>query len=382
MKKFASLLLTAVLLATMLPLAAVPAFAETKTSGSCGENLYWSINADHTVLTFPDGTTLSGTFDKWQSDGYKHWVYLPNGQVVIGTHTRQNGVCTVCGSSDTTTIAYMDKNGNFVMSSGEPKKIEYDTRTLSGGEYVVMGKFNISDRLEVSEDSTIILMDGCELDCLHGIHVQPGRTLTITSTDLNPETMGSLIATAIVDCIAAIGTNDYDDEAIHIVICGGKVTATGDVHGAGIGSGFDCYSDTTVDIYNGIVKGTGGDWGAGIGSSYSSNCNVNIYGGTVEAQGGFAAAGIGAGYIGTAQVYISETAKVTVKESLPYSGMTPYGKDNFSDGHHGGSVLSQGSIWIIAAVAVVAVAGVAALVIVKKKKKPALASGTDNTDEE
>ena len=45
-----------------------------------------------------------------------------------------------------------------------------------------------------------------------------------------------------------------------------------------------------------------------------------------------------------------------------------------------GSVLSQGSIWIIAAVAAVAVAGAAALVIVKKKKKPALAGG-ENTDE-
>ena len=45
-----------------------------------------------------------------------------------------------------------------------------------------------------------------------------------------------------------------------------------------------------------------------------------------------------------------------------------------------GSTLSNGSIWIIAAVAVVAVAGVAALVVVKKKKKPTLASG-ENTDE-
>ena len=46
-----------------------------------------------------------------------------------------------------------------------------------------------------------------------------------------------------------------------------------------------------------------------------------------------------------------------------------------------GSVLSDGSIWIIVVIAVVALGGVAALVIVKKKKKPALASG-DNKDEE
>lgn len=46
------------------------------------------------------------------------------------------------------------------------------------------------------------------------------------------------------------------------------------------------------------------------------------------------------------------------------------------------STLSEGNIWIIIAVAVVVIAGVATLVIVKKKTKPALADGTDNTDEE
>ncbi len=46
------------------------------------------------------------------------------------------------------------------------------------------------------------------------------------------------------------------------------------------------------------------------------------------------------------------------------------------------STLSEGNIWIIAIIAVVVIAGVATLVIVKKKTKPALASGTDNTDEE
>lgn len=45
------------------------------------------------------------------------------------------------------------------------------------------------------------------------------------------------------------------------------------------------------------------------------------------------------------------------------------------------SVLSDGSIWIIIAVAVVVLCGIAALVIVKKKKKPTTAGG-ENKDEE
>ena len=48
---------------------------------------------------------------------------------------------------------------------------------------------------------------------------------------------------------------------------------------------------------------------------------------------------------------------------------------------YSGSVLSEGTWWIIIAVAVLALGGVVTLVIVKKKKKPAVASG-ENTDEE
>ena len=48
---------------------------------------------------------------------------------------------------------------------------------------------------------------------------------------------------------------------------------------------------------------------------------------------------------------------------------------------YSGSVLSEGTWWIIIAVAVLALGGVVTLVIVNKKKKPAVASG-ENTDEE
>ena len=44
------------------------------------------------------------------------------------------------------------------------------------------------------------------------------------------------------------------------------------------------------------------------------------------------------------------------------------------------SALSEGNLWIVIAVAVVALGGVAALVIVKKKKKPALADGGNRED--
>ena len=79
-------------------------------------------------------------------------------------------------------------------------------------------------------------------------------------------------------------------------------------------------------------------------------------------------------------MFTMPTANVTVTAEFEKiageieTGSTPEGIEE-------SSTLSEGNVWIIIAVAVVAIGGVATLVIVKKKKKPALASG-ENKDEE
>ena len=55
---------------------------------------------------------------------------------------------------------------------------------------------------------------------------------------------------------------------------------------------------------------------------------------------------------------------------------------NVDYGGNTGSVLSDGNLWIIIAVAVLALGGVATLFIVKKKKKPVAANGASAEDEE
>ena len=75
--------------------------------------------------------------------------------------------------------------------------------------------------------------------------------------------------------------------------------------------------------------------------------------------------------------YNNQTGRTLYKWKLGTNGLPTYA-ETFPTA----TVLSEGNIWIIAIVAVVVIAGIAALVIVKKKTKPALASGTDNTDEE
>ncbi len=85
----------------------------------------------------------------------------------------------------------------------------------------------------------------------------------------------------------------------------------------------------------------------------------------------------------TAALTQDETDAAKYTFTMPKANVTVTAAfEKISDNTETGSTLSDGNVWIIAAVAVVALGGVAALVIVKKKKKPALADGNENKDEE
>ena len=97
------------------------------------------------------------------------------------------------------------------------------------------------------------------------------------------------------EAAAGIGSA-YEATCGAITITGGTVTATGGDSGAGIGSGqeADC---GTITISGGTVTATGGGWAAGIGSGDSASCGtITITGGTVSANGGEDGAGIGSGW--------------------------------------------------------------------------------------
>jgi hypothetical protein len=88
----------------------------------------------------------------------------------------------------------------------------------------------------------------------------------------------------------------------NILIEGGVITAQGGNYNAGIGVGHGNNTNHTkcgnITITGGTVKATSFAHGAGIGSGFSySDCgDILISGGTVEATGGFLAAGIGSGF--------------------------------------------------------------------------------------
>ena len=139
--------------------------------------------------------------------------------------------------------------------------------------------------------------------------------LTITDTDND----GKLTATGDFGG-AGIGGGNMKD-AGKIEITGGSTTATGGLDGAGIGGG-GSGGDADITISGGTINAIGGTdpWGqpgaiggAGIGGGGSGgNATVTITGGAVieKASGGGGCAGIGGGYSSKSDVTISGNATI------------------------------------------------------------------------
>ena len=153
--------------------------------------------------------------------------------------------------------------------------------------------------LNCAGTATIILNDGSEntvkgfyID-YPGVFVPSGSTLTIKGGSLGN---GKLNATGNSGGAGIGGGDKIDCGAIEIQ--GGIITATGGDGAAGIGSGLlGNWGDIT--IIDGIVTAYGGYSAAGIGSGYyggSFSCgDISIKGGTVNATGGYESPGIGSG---------------------------------------------------------------------------------------
>ncbi len=177
--------------------------------------------------------------------------------------------------------------------------------------YVVRGEVTINDRVEVDGDVHLILADECVLTCKKGIEVETATLigsdarLTIYA-ESDGENMGKLIATGDKDC-AGIGSGDtwVDMDACgDIVIHGGYIEARGGECGAGIGGG-NGSNGGRITIYDGSVHAFGGKDAAGIGGGRNmfvkgpfvggNGGEVTIYGGDIYANGGIGGAGIGGG---------------------------------------------------------------------------------------
>ena len=175
--------------------------------------------------------------------------------------------------------------------------------------------------------ATIILKDGSEntvkgfYERYPGIHVPSEMTLTIKG-----ETNGTGKLTASSNGNGAgIGGGRYNDCG-NIEIQGGDITATGSSYAAGIGGAGDS-SCGTITISGGTITATGGDKGAGIGSGYCSSCgNITITTGVTKVtatKGASATNSIGAGASGTCGT-VTIGGVVGAITTSPYTYPTPF----------------------------------------------------------
>ncbi len=175
--------------------------------------------------------------------------------------------------------------------------------------YVVNSNVAIAERITVTGDVRLVLVDGTTLTASLGVHIAGGNSLTVYGQSADT---GKLLAAVATDgderLNAAIGGN-YKGAFGTLAVHGGNVEGSLSVvtstnsSGAGIGGGYDG-GGGSITVYGGTVKGTVDDYtfgGAGIGSGGSGDaCTVTVYGGYVEGANykDDSGAGIGAGHYG------------------------------------------------------------------------------------
>jgi len=197
------------------------------------------------------------------------------------------------------TMYYLDENGEMLSTDDYTMITAEDASThtaWTSGIYAIIDTTTVSSRVTVTGEVTLILGDGCQLNCTKGITVEDGNTFVITAgnTKEGISESGVLTATSYTgtswsggmytlgSANAAIGgiatsNSDYTATAGTIKIYGGKVNA---------------YCTTNYSSAN----------GAGIGGCYKGKSgDITITGGTISAavyRGGFSynnAGAIGSG---------------------------------------------------------------------------------------
>ena len=208
---------------------------------------------------------------------------------------------------------------NYILVNAEEwGKFEADSDVImQPGCYVFSGRVETEARIVFTGNTSIILMNDCDVSIGAAIGLYSGSSLTIYAQKAeNGKNPGKLYSRASYISGAGIGGNFdfFGDSKINVTcgdvyIHGGNVTAIGGPRCAGIGGGGGggvesknnkCGDGGKVYIYGGKVSASGGDYAAGIGGGGAydksgNGGNVYVYGGEVEAYAGEGAAGIGGG---------------------------------------------------------------------------------------
>ena len=247
----------------------------------------------------------------WNDENKKEYVRDSDGPI----QNRPDNDITITGTSTGNTVtidADKDQTANVTLDN-----VEINASSTGQAAVDVTGSGNTN--IELNGDNTLTggnwyagLQHNKETDAEGN---EASGKLTITDTDND----GKLTATGDFGG-AGIGGGNMKD-AGKIEITGGSITATGGLDGAGIGGG-GSGGDADITISGGTINAIGGTdpWGqpgaiggAGIGGGGSGgNATVTITGDAVieKASGGGGCAGIGGGYSSKSDVTISGNATI------------------------------------------------------------------------
>lgn len=247
----------------------------------------------------------------WNDENQKEYVSDSSGYI----KDRLDNDITITGTSTGNTVtidADKDQTAHVTLDN-----VEINASSTGQAAVDVTGSGNTN--IELNGDNTLTggnwyagLQHNKETDAEGN---ETSGKLTITDTDND----GKLTATGDFGG-AGIGGGNMKD-AGKIEITGGSITATGGLDGAGIGGG-GSGGDADITISGGTINAIGGTdpWGqpgaiggAGIGGGGSGgNATVTITGDAVieKASGGGGCAGIGGGYSSKSDVTISGNATI------------------------------------------------------------------------
>ena len=257
-------------------------------------------------------TENGNLISQWFMNGeQKEYVSDSSGYI----QDREDNEITITGTSTGNTVtidADKDQTANVTLDN-----VEINASSTGQAAVDVTGSGNTN--IELNGDNTLTggnwyagLQHNKETDAEGN---ETSGKLTITDTDND----GKLTATGDFGG-AGIGGGNMKD-AGKIEITGGSITAMGGLDGAGIGGG-GSGGDADITISGGTINAIGGTdpWGqpgaiggAGIGGGGSGgNATVTITGGAVieKASGGGGCAGIGGGYSSKSDVTISGNATI------------------------------------------------------------------------
>lgn len=246
----------------------------------------------------------------WNDENKKEYVRDSDGPI----QNRPDNDITITGTSTGNTVtidADKDQTANVTLDN-----VEINASSTGQAAVDVTGSGNTN--IELNGDNTLTggnwyagLQHNKETDAEGN---ETSGKLTITDTDND----GKLTATGDFGG-AGIGGGNMKD-AGKIEITGGSITATGGLDGAGIGGG-GSGGDADITISGGTINAIGGTdpWGqpgaiggAGIGGGVYGSTTVSIEGTpTIESTtGGNNGAGIGGGALGLGDVTIKGNAEI------------------------------------------------------------------------